>query len=70
MIELDSYESMGSKLLPLYTFDAETGEWEHGADDFGKRGRRWLGDFDPFALHGSAISASANGGQNASEPIR
>ena len=46
MIELGLCENTVSKLLPLYTFDAETGEWEHGADDFGKRGRRWIETVD------------------------
>ena len=37
----------GHKLLPLYTFDLDTGEWKHADDDFQKH-RRWISDLDFF----------------------
>lgn len=37
----------GWKLLPFYTFDVESGEWEHVDEDHQKK-RRWLTDMDTF----------------------
>ncbi|CAD7946974.1 unnamed protein product [Amoebophrya sp. A25] len=47
--------SDGWRLLPAYTFDVETGEWEHEDDDH-QGCRKWLGDMDLFT--NSTTSAS------------
>eukprot|EP00392_Amoebophrya_sp_AT5.2_P002957 g2962.t1 len=43
-------ENAADVLLPLYSFDVDTGEWQHEDDDHETR-RVWLGNFDLFGAH-------------------